>query len=154
MEDFNMKIIKKLAKGLIIIFILNVISGIGFLGYLTFTVFGPSLKSADVSVLDFIKSDLTPEQKSKLDNTLKEKGTSFGVKQAEKLHSFLVQLFPPTNFNYSQVKSVSYPYPSPSQVVDMNNQKSQAALKQGLDMLKQMDKNNSAARQEGLKLAQ
>lgn len=149
-----MKFFKNLTKVLLVILIINAVSGIGFIGYFSYSVLSPSLKSADVSLMDLIKSDLTPEQEAKLDSVLKEKATALGKVGAKKFTAIFFYLFPPVDFDYSPVDSASYPYPSASEIIDSNNENTKDALKQGLEILNQMDKDTEAIRKKAISDAQ
>lgn len=144
-----MKIIKKIAKIWAILFIFNVICGIGFFGYYFFSVFRPAIKGADVSLIDLIKSDLTHEQEVKLDNLLKENGHRIGSNAADKVKGVLLKLVPPVKYD-SETKNTDNKYPTPSEVVDINNEKTKDSLKKGLEIINQMDKENEAVRKKSL----
>ena len=130
---------KKLTKIFLSIFILNLIMGASFFGWMAQSMVMPVLKESDISIGDLFKKKLEPEKYKILEANINKSSSELGKKSARKVQKILDILLPIKEVDYSNMPDVPYPYPSINEVMEMNNQKAQEGFKQGLEALEQMN---------------
>lgn len=105
--------------------------------FITASTFGPVLKDADVTLLDLLRNKVDPEKVAEVESLVKERSSSLGKDAAESVIAGLKKIFPVP----------------PAETYTDNEERPMTedeALKEGLDILSEMDATNKAILKEAI----
>ena len=142
---------KKILKGFIFLGLINLALMVGFFGFATCNIVSKSFDGTGIKLIDFVTDSVSQEQYDLIQKKMEQNSSELGKSTAKKFESFF-SVFVPKPIDVSKMPQVPYPYTPPSTVVDQNNKIAEDGFKQGLEILKQSEAANEAAKKQGLSL--
>lgn len=141
---------KKILRVFLFFIIFNLAATIGIKTYITFSIVKPSLQQTGLTFSDLFKGHLDPVKAQKLKENIGTNSAALGKNTGMGIVDNLKKILPSNGFDYSNVPAAPYPYPEPSTIVDMNNKKAQEGFSQGMEILKESDKEYDTVRKNAL----
>ncbi|MBU3173397.1 hypothetical protein [Clostridium estertheticum] len=140
---------KKIMKGLLLVFLVNSVISIGFIICSTFSVVNSSFKGTGIHLTDLMGHSMSDKDYKLLENNMEQSSMKLGKSTAKNVEDVLSFFIPNTKADFSKMPKEPYPYPEVSNISD---KEASEAFNKGLDTLKQTEPQNAAAREKGLSL--
>ncbi|MCT4584100.1 MAG: hypothetical protein N4A54_04160 [Peptostreptococcaceae bacterium] len=141
---------KRIFKILSIMVTINFVLGFTFIGWLGFTLVAPSLKDTGITAKDLFRKDIDPQKIEKFEQNISSQSSQLGKSAANTVIKGVEKLFPSPDFDYSNFPAAEYPYPSIDEVLEMQNQKVEEGIAEGLKNLEDMEAHNKIVRKKAL----
>ncbi|MCL5071914.1 MAG: hypothetical protein M1308_13625 [Actinobacteria bacterium] len=129
---------KKIAKVLFYMYVLNLLTSLGFASWIFFGSIAPALEESHITFFEIITNNIPKEKFDLLNQKAMLQGEIMGKDAAKSIGEQLNSLFPAPNFDYSQNPATAYPYPSADEALRYQEYHLREAKSLGLKYLSQM----------------
>jgi hypothetical protein len=144
---------KRIFKFFLFIVLINSLTVAGLFVWIGTSSIAPSFKESGITFSDLFKKELDPVKKAKLEKAVYESSSKLGRNAAKGFIDAFKVILPSSNIDFSKMPAEPYPYPSIDEVMEANNKAVEKGIAEGLEILKEAEKQNHATKQKALEEA-